>query len=506
MPGGRPSLHRVWSNNHYQHVSTSWRLFALHGDSQLLSWARTAPTTTPASARCATTGCAGEPTARGSTIPAQRTKYHNPGAFWHCKGLVPWGGRDYGMDANDVDAALTGHWPDPSGLLFAWLFDANRWAKDGYELWLKNVKLPDGQRTPRNQHHAGPRDHGLRISADSRDPGGHQGHGRGADEHADPRAAARADLGAHLVVALSRDVSRRRAFNKYLIESADAVGVGVESIWSLALCATAYRITKDEKYLRQHAGTLGADRRQVFYDPAADKRWDQYGFGPGPARDGHFMLQWHRFAAALDDAKIESLAPPDEPGQYFCGVTRWDNADDIKARGGRILILSDGSSNKLTLDATTLSGGSITATSLELLSPQGQRAGQRAPIADVRGRAASEARDSALDLAGLPRRVSDSRRPGGFVYRADRQRRDRAVSRDQRPSRVPVAAQREAHRLARTQLATGQVHARLSRAVGAWKDRAHLHGHGPARRIARLAGRGGRQAARQPLSARGRIG
>jgi len=36
------------------------------------------------------------------------------------------------------------------------------------------------------------------------------------------------------------------------------------------------------------------------------------------------------------------------------------------------LILRDGSSDKLTLDATTLSGGSITATSLELLSPKGR--------------------------------------------------------------------------------------------------------------------------------------
>ena len=60
-------------------------------------------------------------------------------------------------------------------------------------------------------------------------------------------------------------------FNKYLIESADAVGVGVESVWSLALSATAYRLTKNEKYLRQHAATLARVERQVFYDPAADR-------------------------------------------------------------------------------------------------------------------------------------------------------------------------------------------------------------------------------------------
>src|SRR5690606_28453515 len=37
---GRPSLHRVWNNNHYQHVSTAWYLWGLDGDPRLLQWAR----------------------------------------------------------------------------------------------------------------------------------------------------------------------------------------------------------------------------------------------------------------------------------------------------------------------------------------------------------------------------------------------------------------------------------------------------------------------------------
>ncbi len=370
VPGGRPSLHRVWNNNHYQHVSTSWRLFALHGDFKLLTWARTATDNYCSIGQVRYDALRGRTDGKGQHHPGPATKYHNPGAFYHCKAFVPWGGRDYGMDANDVDAALTGHWPDPSGLLFAWLFDADRWAKDGYELWLKNVKLPTGSAR---------REINTTLV-----------HALTAYEY-QPTPQILAAIKGMIEGLTSIPILKQqpgpiweptwlsryhemfpedKRFVKYLIDSADAVGVEVESIWSLALSATAYRITKNEKYLRRHAGTLARIERQVFYDPQADKRWDQYGFGPGPAHDGHFMLQWHRFAAALAEAKIESLPPPAESGQYFCGVTRWDNPDDIKARGGRILILRDGSADKLTLDATTLSGGAVTATSFELLAPQ----------------------------------------------------------------------------------------------------------------------------------------
>ena len=372
VPGGRPSLHRVWSNNHYQHVSTSWRLFALHGDFKLLSWARTATDNYASIGQVRYDALRGRTDGKGQRHQGPGTKYHNPGAFWHCKAFVPWGGRDYGMDANDVDASLTGHWPDPSGLLFAWLVDADRWAKDGYDLWLKNVKLPTGNaRREINTTLV----HALTAYEYQPTPeilAAIKGMAEGLTSMPILEQQPGPIWEPTWLSRYHEMFPNDQRFNKYLVDSADAVGAGVESIWSLALSATAYRITKNDKYLRQHAGTLARIERQVFYDPAADKRWDQYGFGPGPARDGHFMLQWHRFAAALAEAKIESLAPPEEPGQYFCGVARWDNVDDIKARGSRILILRNGSSDKLTLDATTLSGGAITATSLELLSPQGR--------------------------------------------------------------------------------------------------------------------------------------
>ncbi|HEV3137896.1 MAG TPA: hypothetical protein VGZ26_08320, partial [Pirellulales bacterium] len=144
VPGGRPSLHRVWNNNHYQHVSTSWRMFAMDDDPRLLEWARICTDNYTSIGQVRYDGGRGHVDGSHKRLPGPDVKHHDPGAFWHCKAFVPWGGRDFGMDRNDADSGLTGHWPDPSGLLLAWLFDANRWAKDGYELWLDHVKFPTG--------------------------------------------------------------------------------------------------------------------------------------------------------------------------------------------------------------------------------------------------------------------------------------------------------------------------------------------------------------------------
>jgi hypothetical protein len=402
VPSGRPSLHRVWSNDHYQHISTSWRLFALHGDPKLLHWARIASDNYASIGQVRYDELRGRVDGKGQHHPGPGVKYHNPGAFWHCKGFVPWGGRDYGMDSNDTDSGLTGHWPDPSALLLAWLIDANRWAKEGYELWLANVKFPsEGARREINTTlvHA--------ITAYEYQP------------TPDKLAAIKGMVRGLMSLPLGQQnpgplweptwLSRYHElfpkdaeFNKYLIENADTAGVRMEGVWSLALCATAYRITKDDKYLRRHDGTLARAARQVFYDPAPDKRWDQYGFGPGPDRDGQFLLEWHRFSAALRDAGIDSLQAPDEPGQYFCGVSRWDNSGDLRARGAKIIIWNDARrALELGVDAGTLSGGDIRATALELLSPNGEVALEvsRLPMSAATPKVVRRTRPSTWEVA-----------------------------------------------------------------------------------------------------------
>jgi hypothetical protein len=366
VAGGRPSLHRVWNNNHYQHVSTSWRLWALNGDGRLLGWART---------------CTDNYTSIGQVrydkqwfaLPPDQprrpsVKYHYPGAFYHCKGLVPWGGRPYGVEANDVDAYWTGHWPDPTALLLAWLLDADRWAKDGYELWLSEVKLPKGGSSREAnttlvhmiqayQYRPKPEFlEAIRVTA--------------AGLMSQP---IRVQLPGPIwePTWLSRYYElfpEDEAFKKFLIASAEELGTGAEGVASLAVSATAYQITKDPKYLLGHAGQLERMRRRLFHDPSG--RWQDYGNPPGPTGDQHFGLQWHRFARALVDAGIKKLEIPEEAGTYLGSVTRFDHDGDVSARGTTILFHKPSDAHMpLVLDGMGLPQADIAATSLRLLSP-----------------------------------------------------------------------------------------------------------------------------------------
>ncbi|MEX0678589.1 MAG: hypothetical protein WD063_16020 [Pirellulales bacterium] len=376
VPGGRPSLHRVWNNNHYQHVSTSWRMWALAGDWRLVDWVRTCTDNYASIGQVRydnkwARGDPHDPNLRPSV------KYHYPGGFYHCKGLVPWGGRDYGMGGDDVDAGLTGHWPDPTSLLLAWLLDANRWAKDGYELWLNEVKFPTGgwaRETNQTLVHA--------ITAYEYRPS--------PEILASIKRMITGLMGGPIGRQLPGPIwdptwlSRYhemfpddKAFNQFLLESADALGVNREGIWTLALCATAYDMTGDRKYLARHAGALASTRRPLFQDRSG--RWQNYGQGPGPGKDGHFAMQWPRFLAALRKAgisRLDELKPPDEHGHYLCSVTRYNNDGDIAARGTRIFVLESqpnaGSDGAITIDASVVSGGDIQATSLALADPAGR--------------------------------------------------------------------------------------------------------------------------------------
>ena len=372
VPGGRPSLHRVWSNNHYQHVSTSWRLWATSGDPRMLSWARTC-TNNYASIGQVRYDKKWYRDAQ-STDRRPSVKYHFPGAFYHCKGLVPWGGRDYRMDAMDIDAALVGHWPDPSSLLLAWLLDANRWAKDGYDLWYRELKLPasggarEGNQTMVHLITAYEYQHDPRFLNSIQT----MAKGFSSEPILKHRPGPLWDP-----TWLSRYhelFPRDEAFNKYLLDSVEAVGLNCEGSWSLALCATAYDMTGDKKYLLRHAGTLQRTRRQLFQDPTG--RWQNYGHRPGATFDSQFAMQWPRFLAALGKAgikQLDELPPPDEPGHYLASGSRYDNDVDIEARGTRILVLKpelkDASKPELTIDGSVVTGGDIHATSMRLLDP-----------------------------------------------------------------------------------------------------------------------------------------
>jgi hypothetical protein len=272
------------------------------------------------------------------------------------------------MDHDDIDANWTGHWPDPTALLLAWLLDADRWSKDGYELWLAEVKLPKGgsaREANTTLAHA--------IQAYQYQP---------KPEFLEAIRVTASGLMSEPILTqrpgpiweptwLSRYYElfpEDEAFKKFLIASADALQAGDEGITSLALCATAYQITKDTKYLLWHAGQLERMRRRLFHDPTG--RWQDYGDAPGPLGDQHFALQWHRFARALVDAGIKKLDVPEEDGTYLGSVTRFDNADDVAARGTTILFQKPTDAHmRLVVDGMGVPQVDIAATSLRLLSP-----------------------------------------------------------------------------------------------------------------------------------------
>lgn len=368
VPGGRPSLHRVWNNNHYQHVSTAWQVWALNGDPRLLQWARTSTDNYASIGEMRYDKKWYQQPPGKSRRPS--VKFHYPGAFYHCKGLVPWGGRDYGMPeaTDDVDAHWTGHWTDPAALLLAWLLDADRWSKDGYDLWLSEVQLPTGgvareanstlvqeiqayQYEPRPEFLESIRRRGSRLMA-----------GPLINQRPGPLWAP--DWLSRYHEMFPDD----KAFEKFLLESADTMGINDEAFCTLALCASAYDITGDKKYLLQHAGTLDRIRRRLFHDPAG--RWEDYGNGPGPLGDWQFARQWHRFARALVDAGITKLEPVHEDGSYLGSVTRFDNEADLAARATTVLFQKpDDAPMRLVLDGMGLSRSDVAATSLRLMSP-----------------------------------------------------------------------------------------------------------------------------------------
>ena len=372
VPQGRPSLHRVWNNNHYQHVGTSWLLWALNGDPRMLEWARTCTDNYASIGQIRydwkwARGDPNDPKLRPSV------KDHYPGGFYHCKGLLPWGGRDYGMDENDVDAGLTGHWPDPSALLSAWLLDANRWAKDGYELWFDEVKLPKGGRareTNQTLVHA--------ITAYEFRPSPEilaaiKGMVAGLTSAPIMRQLPGPIWDPTWLSRYHEMFPEDEAFNQYLLETVDTLGADSGGFWTLALCATAYDMTGDRGYLFRHAGTLARIPRRLFQDVSG--RWQNYGHAPAPGRDGQFAKQWHRFLAALRKAGISSLETPDEPGHYLSSVCRYNSDRDVETRGTRILILKPespgGSFESIKIEASVGSGGEIQATSLMLIDPAG---------------------------------------------------------------------------------------------------------------------------------------
>ncbi len=163
--------------------------------------------------------------------------------------------------------------------------------------------------------------------------------------------------------ALDPDETRRARLKKWIVDSADAVGLRLKNLWTWALCAKSYELTGDTTYLTRHAATVDRACRKLY---RGHDRWAGHGLAPMTG-DHHMARQWPRLLWGLRRAKIDKLVPPPEPGQYLGSQTRFNHDGDIAARGTEILISKPAETTPLTFDAKSPQAASLTA-----LDPSGK--------------------------------------------------------------------------------------------------------------------------------------
>ena len=373
MTEGRPSLHRCYSNNHYGFNSVLWMLFFRSGDWSVLKVARIANDYYASIGQVRYDELKGKPD--GS--PGPETKHHVPGAFWHCKGGLPFGGRDYGMDANDIDADLVGHWPDPTSLLWGWVIDACDFSREGYEIWADNVKFrSDGWAREVNTsivhaiylyeylEHTDPvlenKIRGMRnglMSLPLKDQA--------------PGPIWMPNWLSVYYEAFPDDTE----FKNWLVAQAPTVMPGIEGCWAMSLAATLTDITGDTSWIEKQFSTVNRATKVLV---ESTDLWQGYGCKPGPSYDQHFMLQWPRLSAAYLKYNLLDIAGVYEPGNYLFGIARLSTEwpEDMQIRGTHIYtLIPDGiTSFDITIDAATLAGGNIQGCSMYVNRPDGTKA------------------------------------------------------------------------------------------------------------------------------------
>ena len=373
----RPSLHRCWSNNHYQQCSIWWLHSFLSANHEILRWARRATDYYASIGMIRYDQMRGYYDGNGNLISNKpETKFHLPGAFYHCKGVLPWGGRGYGMDSDDVDAWHIGHWPDPSSLLYSWLIDANYWHKDGYDLWDQSVRsllYTYGRNRDVNTTLV----HTLTLYEYTHDQSlltNIEGMINGLISYPLKDQAPGPFWEPTWLARYYEYRKDNTAFNEFVVTSADTCRLNIELCWGLALNITAYEITGDIKYLTKFIPCL----QRVLRIPAifsGTDPWNMFNFKPGPntAGDSHFCYQWPRMSHALQKAEILTWDRKwIEPGMYAGGIARFDYQPDIDNRGTQIYVdVTDTKDFKITIDLATISSGNCQAASLQVKDPNG---------------------------------------------------------------------------------------------------------------------------------------
>ena len=360
-----PGLHRVWHSSHYHEVGNTWPAYFRTGSPDLLRWARanTDHFINIDTVNYGSLNKEGRPT----------FKQHIAGAMYHCKAPTPWGSRDYGMDRNDTDIGLWGHWVDPDAPLWYWYIGSNPRAKDVYDLWAGSGRkwgAPLGG-TRREActslayaltyYQATwdadilPSIHGLGYSMRTAEPLEKQFPG---------------PLWHVLWINRYYEQTRDPSYVADILKWARSSWSG--DAWALNLYALAYELSGDKTYLTGNLDRLKKLPSQFFH--ATGDPYDWYGLGPGPLGFQWGDMGWGLFLKQLHRAGINELPSASSVGAGYPMTTGNDAIDYTNTPPSLVVYALNESGRGLTV-FNKLRGlsGDLWPVSFSLFSPSGKR-------------------------------------------------------------------------------------------------------------------------------------
>ncbi|NER79924.1 MAG: hypothetical protein F6K42_10140, partial [Leptolyngbya sp. SIO1D8] len=298
-------------------------------------------------------------------------KWHGLGRVWHVKGILPWGGEDYGMANVDTHANVRGHFVHPGLLLYAWLIDANDWAKDGYHLWLNHARFEEFVASTSRE---GTTDFVTAVQAYE-----YTHHPiilakiqamATSFRLTDIQDYASASFWRPRWVSLAREYDS--AYDEYIVNQQQQGTATGNYGAQLDFRATYYWITGNIAPLQERLQWL-IRLAEFGYQSEPDTPW--WGLGGMPLDDAYLALQWPYALAAFRAAEMTEFPRYQEMGGYPVGGSRLisQSEPDVEARGLEVLVLkSDGNAWTLPLIVENLGGGSIHAFSLRIEDERGK--------------------------------------------------------------------------------------------------------------------------------------